>query len=362
MSVYIHIPFCDNICSYCDFAKFYYNESWVDKYLCALESEIKSNYKNEVINTIYIGGGTPSSLNIEQLKKLFEIIKIFNVSDDLEFTFECNVNLSLDKIKLLKDNNVNRISIGIESVLEKKLKILNRNHTKEKVIKLIKLLKEYNFNINCDLIYAVPGEDLKDLESDLDFLIDLDINHISTYSLIIEPHTKLYINNTKNIDEDLDCEMYEFINKKLSGNGFVHYEVSNFAKNNYQSKHNLVYWNNECYYGFGIGASGYVNNIRYDNTKSFNEYINGNYILNKNKLTKEENLENEFILGLRKIEGIDINKFKNKYNIDILSIDIVNKLLKENKLEIKNNKLRINDKYIYISNSILVDFIGAFDK
>ena len=321
--------------------------------------------KRHLVDTIYIGGGTPTCLNLNQLEKLLELTNLFN-KKITEFTMETNVDLSLDKIKLLKKYGVNRISIGVQTVNNKYLKFLNRNHTKEEVVKLINLLKQYNFNINVDLIYSIPNQTLEELNEDLDFILSLDINHISTYSLIIElnhistysliiePHTKLYIDNVSNIDEDLDYEMYKLINKKL--NKYHHYEISNYALKNYESKHNLVYWNNINYYGFGLGASGYINNIRYDNTKSYNNYINGNYILEKHELDLNETISNEFILGLRKTDGIDVNMFYKKYNIEITSIDVVNQMLKENKL-ILTDKLKINPKYIYISNTILVNFI-----
>ncbi len=354
MSIYIHIPFCKTICSYCDFCKFYYNEKWVDNYLIALKKEIKSKYKNEPINTIYIGGGTPTSLNIKQLEKLLQLTKLFNF-EKIEFTVETNADLSLDKVKLLKQYGVNRISIGVQTVNPKHLKFLNRNHTKEEVINLVNLLKQYDFNVNVDLMYGMPNQTLKELEEDLDFILSLDVNHISTYSLIIEPHTKIYIDNVTNIDEDLDYQMYQLINKKLKN--YVHYEISNFAKEGYYSKHNLVYWNNLEYYGFGIGASGYIDGVRYDNTRSYQNYINGKYILESHKLSKGEKIENEFILGFRKLEGINILDFKTKYDMNILDIDIVKKLLKEGKLSVDNGYLKINPKYIYISNTILVNFI-----
>ena len=354
MSIYIHIPFCKTICSYCDFCKFYYNEKWVDNYLIALEKEIKSKYKNEPINTIYIGGGTPTSLNIKQLEKLLKLTKLFNF-EKIEFTVETNADLSLDKVKLLKQYGVNRISIGVQTVNPKHLKFLNRNHTKEEVINLVNLLKQYDFNVNVDLMYGMPNQTLKELEEDLDFILSLDVNHISTYSLIIEPHTKIYIDNVANIDEDLDYQMYQLINKKLKN--YVHYEISNFAKENYYSKHNLVYWNNLEYYGFGIGASGYIDSVRYDNTRSYQNYLNGNYLFESHKLSKKEKIENEFILGFRKLEGINILEFKAKYDMNVLDIGIVKKLLKEGKLSVDNGYLKINPKYIYISNTILVNFI-----
>lgn len=354
MSIYIHIPFCKTICSYCDFCKFYYNEKWVDNYLIALKKEIKSKYKNEPINTIYIGGGTPTSLNIKQLEKLLQLTKLFNF-EKIEFTVETNADLSLDKVKLLKQYGVNRISIGVQTVNPKHLKFLNRNHTKEEVINLVNLLKQYDFNVNVDLMYGMPNQTLKELEEDLDFILSLDVNHISAYSLIIEPHTKIYIDNVTNIDEDLDYQMYQLINKKLKN--YVHYEISNFAKDDYYSKHNLVYWNNLEYYGFGIGASGYIDGVRYDNTRSYQNYLNGNYLFESHKLSKKEKIENEFILGFRKLEGINILEFKAKYDMNVLDIGIVKKLLKEGKLSVDNGYLKINPKYIYISNTILVNFI-----
>ncbi|MBE6149154.1 MAG: radical SAM family heme chaperone HemW [Firmicutes bacterium] len=361
MSIYIHIPFCSNICSYCDFCKFYYNEKWVDNYLKELEKEIKSSYKNELIDTIYIGGGTPSCLNIEQLKKLFNIISIFNLNKNVEFTMECNIDVEEEKLKLFKENNVNRISIGVQTINEKHLKFLNRNHTKEMVLNKINIIKKFFENINIDLMYALPNQTLEELKQDLEFFLSLDIPHISTYSLIIEPNTKIYIDNIEYIDEDLDYEMYKLINNMLKENNYIHYEMSNYSKKNYESKHNLTYWNNLEYYGFGIGASGYINNIRYDNTKSYNNYINGKYIKDNHELTLKEKIENEFILGFRKIKGINIKEFKNKYNIDLLELEVIKKLLKENKLVVNNNYIKINEEYLYTSNNILIEFVDMED-
>ncbi len=358
MSIYIHIPFCDNICSYCDFCKVFYNSKLVDDYLEALSHEIDMYYKGEGINTIYIGGGTPSCLNLNQLNILFKIIKKFNFSSVYEFTFECNIeSIDYDKLKFLYDNGVNRLSIGVQTFNEKFLKFLNRNHTSYDVISKIGIAKEIGFdNINIDLIYAIPGESLENLEYDIDMFLSLGINHISTYSLILEKHTKLYVLGVSNIDEDIDRSMYELICDKLSNNGFNHYEISNFSKNGYESKHNLVYWNNEHYYGFGCGASGYIGNIRYDNTRSLNRYINGYYRLNEDILDRNSIIENEFILGLRKINGINISDYNKKYGS--IFNDVVNKLIDEKKLINDGTNLFINPDYIYISNSILVNFIG----
>ena len=357
-SVYIHIPFCNSICSYCDFCKIIYNKKIIDKYLIELENEIKINYKGEEISTIYIGGGTPSCLKNEQIIKLLEILKVFK-TNNLEYTIECNIeDINEEKLKFFKNYGINRISIGVQSLNDKYIKFLGRNHNKEMVKKNIKIVKKYFNNINIDLIYAIPSQTIDELDKDLEFILKLNINHISTYSLIIEPNTKLYIDHEENISEDLDYEMYNHICNKLESNGYIHYEVSNFAKNGYESKHNLTYWNNDNYYGFGLGSSGYIGNIRYDNTRSINNYLKGNYVLNEHKLDIKETIENEFILGFRKIKGINKEIFKNKYNLDINKIKSVKKLLKDNKLIDDGKYIFINKKYLYTSNDILIEFLN----
>ena len=192
-AVYVHIPFCNNICSYCDFCKMYYNFELVDRYLEALDKEIKEKYQSNNIRTLYIGGGTPSSLTLEQIDKLFLILKQIKVNSDAEITFEVNVNdITEELLQKLKDNKVNRISIGIETINDKFLKLLNRNHTKQDVISKIDLSKKYFNNINVDFMYAFPNQTLDDLILDLEFFKTLDVNHISIYSLILEKNTKLY--------------------------------------------------------------------------------------------------------------------------------------------------------------------------
>ena len=360
-SCYIHIPFCKTICSYCDFCKFYYDKNWILKYLDQLKKEIDLNYNGEKLKTIYIGGGTPTSLDYDELKYLLDILKELELDDSYEYTIEANVEtLDLDKIKLLKDYGINRVSIGVESIVEKNIKFLERHHTKTDVLNTIHLLKKEGINnINIDLIYALPNQSIDDLKEDLEFFLSLDIPHISTYSLMIEPHTKLYIKHTENIDEKLDLDMYNYICKLLKNNGYNHYEISNFAKNNFESKHNLTYWNNEEYYGFGVGASGYVNNIRYDNTRSINKYLDGNYRFNEEKIDFNTKVENEFILGFRKLKGINKKNFNNKYNINIDNLDVVKRLKKDNKLLDDKDNLFINSEYIYTSNQILVEFLGG---
>ena len=356
-SVYIHIPFCKKICSYCDFCKVIYNEEWVDKYLDSLKEEIKLNYKNEILNTIYIGGGTPSSLNIKQLKKLFSILKIFKLNNEYEFTIELNIeDITKEKLELLKKNNINRISIGIESFNDKYLKYLNRSYTSSIIDKKINIAKEYFKNINVDLIYAIEGQTLDELKEDINRLLKLDVSHISCYSLMIEDNTLLKNNNVKQIDNDLDYKMFKLIDNNLSKN-YIHYEISNYSKKGYESKANLTYWHNEQYYGFGLSASGYINNIRYTNTKNLSKYLNKNYEKEEEIVTKEDKIKYEMILNFRLKEGININKFNKKYDLDLLKIESIQKLIKEGYLNKTKNNIKINKKYLYVSNDILVNLI-----
>lgn len=358
-SAYIHIPFCDNICSYCDFCKMLYKKEWINEYLDSLKNEIESFYKGEKIRTLYIGGGTPSSLSVEELTKLFEITSMLNLEALEEFTIECNIeSLTNEKLILFKKNNVNRLSIGIQTFNEKHLRSLNRNHTKEEVFEKIDMAKMIGFdNINVDLMYALPDETLEELEYDVDEFLKLNVSHISCYSLMIEPHTKFYVDKQEQIDEDTDYEMYKYIEKRLLNRDYIHYEVSNYAKAGRESKHNLVYWNNEYYYGFGLSASGYLEAYRYDNTRNLKKYNSHYYIENINKITDDDKLKYELILGFRKLRGIDKKEFKLKYNISIYDVPNINDLLQKGMLKEDETHIFISEDWIYKSNEILVKLI-----
>ena len=357
-AVYIHIPFCNYICAYCDFCKVFYNKKYINDYLEALNKEIKSNYKGEIITSLYIGGGTPSSLSIDELKRLFNIISIFNLSKDCEFTMEANADsLSLDKIKLLKKYGVNRVSLGVETINDKLQDVLERRTSRDRVTSCINNLKKEGItNINVDLIYAIIGETLDNLNEDLNFLLSLDVPHISTYSLIIENNTKLKINNIKNIDKSLDRKMYDMISSILKNNNYIHYEISNFSKEGYLSKHNLKYWYNLEYYGFGVGASSYIDNIRYTNTRSITNYINGKTIIDKEILTIKDKMFYEVMLNLRTNIGIDKEVFKDKYKINIDDIFNYKELVNSNILEEDNRYLRVYEDYFYVLDEIILKF------
>lgn len=359
-SAYIHIPFCEKICSYCDFCKMFYNEELVNKYLDELSLEIKDSYNNEVLDTIYIGGGTPSSLSIKQLSKLFEILKILKLNKSYEYTIECNFdNITHEKLDLFKKNNINRISFGLESINENNLKVLDRTIDKDKVIDIIDYCKKIGINnINIDLIYAINNESLDDLLEDIKFIKSLDITHISTYSLILEEHTKLYIEGYKYIDEDLDRKMYDLICNELSE--YDHYEISNFAKNKkYRSIHNSTYWKNNEYYGFGLSSSGYEGNVRYEKTRSINRYLNHDYIKDDGieYLSTKDKVYYEVIMNLRTKEGIDLELFKERYNKPLDYYYNYKDLVKNKLLVEEDNHLFIPYNLWYTSNSVIVKLL-----
>ncbi len=356
-SVYIHIPFCKSICSYCDFCKFLYNEKWVYVYLEALKNEIKDRYMGEKLKTVYVGGGTPSCLTLKEIKKLMDIINIMDISEVEEFTFECNISdISLELLSLLKEYKVNRLSIGIESFDDANLTFMEREGNFQDTKEKIKLCRSLGFNnINLDLMYALPGESLKVLKKDLELILKLKPEHISTYSLMIENHTKAYVNNTSYIDEELDYEMYNYICKTL--NGANHYEVSNFAVPGFESKHNLVYWHNEEYYGFGLGASGYIDKVRYTNTKSLKKYLLGDVVEEREFVSIEDDMKYEVMLGLRLSKGINIMEFKRKFDKDIETVFNLKPLFKNKELIKKRGYIYINPVYVYVMNEILLKII-----
>lgn len=359
LGVYIHIPFCKSICTYCDFCKVLYNEKWVSLYLEKLEEEIKDRYLDDEIKTIYIGGGTPSALTINQIEKLLNITNLFKKNNLEEFTFECNIeDISEELLDLLKKYNVNRLSIGIESFDENNLLLMKRNTSYEDTYNKMKLMRAKGFNnINLDLIYALPNENLKILKKDLNLFIKLNPEHISTYSLMIQDNTFLNYQKTNSISEDLDAEMYEYICKKLKKTKYNHYEISNFSKEGYESKHNLIYWNNEEYYGFGCGASGYIDSIRYDNTRSLTKYMHGEVFSNDILVNKESKMEYELILGLRKINGVNLKEFYQKYHLNMQDVFPIKPLIKNKDLILKDGNIMINPEKLYVMNEILLKLV-----
>ena len=359
IGVYIHIPFCNKICNYCDFCKILYDSNYVSRYLDSLEKEIHDRYKGETIKSIYIGGGTPSSLSIDELDRLLSIITIFNLDDNYEYTVECNIeSIDIDKINIFKSYGVNRISFGVESFNKDIQGILGRSHNEDMIFDNIYLTKKYFDNINIDLIYGV-NDNIDIVKYDISKFLELDIPHISCYSLILEEHTKLYIDGYKYTLEDIDSDMYNYISSTLNNNGYKHYEISNYCKDGYESIHNKNYWLNGSYYGFGLSAVSYLNNYRISNTKNMSKYLKGNFIDRNEYEDINIQKENDLILGLRMIEGINIDKFNKKYNDDLLNRDIIKELIDNDYLMVNNNYIMCNKKYLYLENYILEKIIGS---
>ena len=355
---YIHIPFCNNICSYCDFCKMFYHEQSVDLYLAGLEKEIQSIYHNDCLKTIYIGGGTPSCLSLSQLEHLFQILDVFQKEKDYEFTIEGNLDsITEEKLSLFQRHGINRISIGIETIHPRNLEFLERNFSRKECLEKVSMMRKMGFhNINFDLIYAIPGESLSILREDLSFLLSLKPEHISTYSLMIEDHTKLSIHGVKPVSDEMDEKMYHLIQNTLNKNGYQHYEISNYSLKGYESLHNLGYWKNEEYYGFGLGACSYLSPYRYMNTRSLNRY-QVDPILEKEYVSLEDKIEYEIMLGLRLIEGIDLDLFFQKYSKSLLDLYSCDDLIQYHFLELNNHYLRIPEGKLYVSNEIIVKLL-----
>jgi len=334
-------------------------DKYIDNYLDSLEREIKEFYQNEAIKTLYIGGGTPSVLSARETHRLFNIIKNFNLEKLEEFTFEVNPeDINEETIQFLRKNKVNRISIGIQSFNKDKLVFLEREADYEDVFDKVRLIRSKGiYNINFDLMYGLPCENMNILKEDLKLFLSMKPTHISTYSLIIEDNTKLKIKNTEYIDQELDFKMYQYIIKTLTNNDYEHYEVSNFALEGKQSIHNQAYWNNKEYYGFGLGAAGYFNGFRYQNTPNIDNYINGDYRFQTELLSNQEIMEYEVILGLKKIKGINKQEFEQKYGVKLEDTFPIKPLLNNKDLIEKNGYIFINPQRIYLMNEILLKMV-----
>ena len=359
-SLYIHIPFCRNICPYCDFVKIIKNQRFEDLYIDKICKDLDEIYNNFYkFKTIYIGGGTPSSLSIFNLKKLLNKINLLKLNE-CEITFEANPeDINEELLKLLKDNNINRISIGIQSFNKETLKKLHRVDLD--FFNLIELTKKYITNISLDFIYGLPEENIDIINANISYFCKLNVEHVSIYSLTIHPNTYFYNQGIKEIDEDLNREMYDIICKRLKEAGFNQYEVSNFSKNRkFESKHNLNYWKSNEFLGVGLGAFGYINGYRYSMTKNLNKYLSNDVdrIYFKEKLTDKEKLEEFIMLNLRTKYGINFNDYKKKFNKDFVSSfnNLINKLVSDKLIKKYKNKIVATHEGIAILDLITIKF------
>ncbi len=372
IGIYIHIPFCIKKCEYCDFVSYCNKEKYVPQYINALKKEIKNNINKEYkITTIYIGGGTPSSIEENYIADIIETIKL-NMNDEnlkefknVEVTIEVNPGTVTEKkLETYKEIGINRLSIGLQETHDELLKSIGRIHTYEEFLKTYNLARKIGFNnINVDLMIALPNQTIQDIKENLEKIIKLNPEHISVYSLILEEGTPFYNKYNENKirlpDEELERNMYWYVKNTLENNGYIHYEISNFSKKGFESKHNMNCWNQEEYFGFGVAAHSYNNKIRYSNTNSIEEYIKGSNKIIHEKQTLEDMQKEYMLLGLRKIEGINIQKFKNKFAQNPIFIfkEQLSKLVDEELIIVDGNEIKLTNKGLDLANIVWEEFV-----
>ena len=368
-SAYVHIPFCTQICYYCDFSKVFIKNQPVDSYLEHLLEEFAS-YDIQKLRTLYIGGGTPTALSAPQLEVLLDgLTKSLDLSVLEELTIEANPgDLDEDKIAVLKNSAVNRVSLGVQTFDDKMLKKIGRSHLEKDIYENIDRLKLAGFdNISIDLIYALPGQTMDQVKDNVAKAIALDIPHMSLYSLILENHT-VFMNRMRRgklplPKEEVEAEMFEYIIAELELAGFEHYEISNFSKPGFESRHNLMYWDNAEYYGIGAGASGYVNGVRYKNHGPIRHYLKaveeGNARINEELLSLREQMEEEMFLGLRKKTGVSKARFEEKFGTSFENLygQVVRDLCHQGLLQVEGQQIRMTKKGLFLGDTVAERFI-----
>ncbi|MBC1563814.1 radical SAM family heme chaperone HemW [Listeria booriae] len=373
-AVYIHIPFCEHICYYCDFNKVFLEGQPVDEYVDLLIKEMEmvtERHTMSPVETVFVGGGTPTTLNEAQLAKLCSAIsRLFPMTENAEFSFEANPgDLSISKLQVMKDHGVNRLSMGVQSFNNELLKKIGRIHTVDDVYQSVNNAKQVGFeNVSIDLIFSLPGQTEADFEDTLTKALDLDLPHYSAYSLIIEPKTIFYnlMQKGKLIlpGEDAEANMYEKLMSTMEKHGRKQYEISNFAKPGYESRHNIVYWSNEHYFGFGAGAHGYIGETRYANYGPLKKYMqplqNGDLpTFQQKELSLKEKMEEEMFLGLRKVAGVDKAHFQAKFgqSLDATFANAIDKTIEKGWLESTSESVRLTRRGRFLGNNVFQEFL-----
>lgn len=359
-SLYVHIPFCQTICSYCDFCKVYYDKEMAWQYLEILNKELKALNIRQSLKTVYIGGGTPSALSDEQLEYLMDMLKPY-VKECEEYCIEVNPE-SMDRYKLmiLKQGGINRLSIGVQTFQNELLKKIERHHNQEQVMRIIHQAKQMGFdNISIDLMYGLPDQTLHDIQKDLDIVESLDIEHISYYSLILENNTILKYQQYQPIDSETELQLNIYIDKALKEMGFEKYEISNYAKKSYQSKHNLVYWHYENYYGIGVGAAAKIDDRIIEHSRSLTKYLQQNDCSHIVEESRKETMFNHLMMSMRLCAGLNLQDFQERYHCDACQVyeHAIEKNVKRGLLEINDGYLKTTDQGMFVLNEILLDFM-----
>lgn len=385
MGMYIHIPFCKKKCDYCDFNSFSNKEDLIQEYIKYLKQELemvgegiqldaKAGYDDYVtIDTIYIGGGTPSFIDSKYILEIMNIVKQnYNISENAEITIEINPGtINKTKFEDYKKAGINRCSIGLQSENDKLLEQIGRIHKLEDFKEAYELAKKTGFeNINIDFMIGLPNQQMTDIDKMLELIKKLEPQHVSVYSLIVEENTKIYDKIKDGIlklpEDDLEREMYWKVKKELEKHGYKHYEISNYAKPGFYSKHNMDCWNQKEYIGFGVGAHSYTNSARYSNITDITEFIENfknkkeeNNIIFHEKQDKTAKVKEYMILGLRKIEGIKFKSFEDKFGFDLrLGFkQEIEKLSKQNLINFSEERIFLTDKGIDFANIVWEEFI-----
>ena len=371
MGIYIHIPFCKQKCYYCDFTSFCGKDNLIEKYVEALKKEIELENIKSKITTVYIGGGTPSYIDSKYIKQIINKVKEKNISSSAEITIEVNPGtVTEEKLRDYKDCGINRLSIGLQTTQDVLLKEIGRIHDFAEFLNTYQLARKIGFNnINVDLILGLPNQRIVDLKESLSKIIELNPEHISVYSLIVEENTPIskMIEKRELVlpDEELERNMYWYVKNTLEIEGYEHYEISNFARSGYCSKHNMNCWEQQEYIGFGIAAHSYRDITRYSNTENIEEYIEnintGKIDHNKiiHEIQKEDDTKKEYmLLGLRKIKGIQISDFKNKFgdNPIYLYRSELKKLVDEKLIKVDENNIKLTAKGLDLANLVWEEF------
>lgn len=374
--VYIHIPFCHQICNYCDFNKFYFKNQPVDEYIEALGKEMAlATQKNPEsfrhIETIFLGGGTPTALSPQQLDKLLTLIRTYIPMNSVtEFTSEANPDeLSAEKLQVLFEGGVNRLSMGVQSFDQGLLQKIGRTHSNEHVYETIALAKKIGFqNISIDLMYGLPSQTMAQWKDSLEKALALDLPHFSAYSLIVEPKTIFYNQYAKGKlllpTEDLEADMYDVLMQQMELHGLQQYEISNFAKPGYHSEHNKIYWDNDEYAGFGAGAHGYLAGVRYSNHGPLKKYMETVFagelpIVHEHEVSQAEKREEQMFLGLRKTEGVKHKIYEEKLKVPIVAYydSVLKELVSKGLLEHDDVGVRLTRKGRFVGNEVFQQFL-----
>ena len=372
IGIYVHIPFCKRKCYYCDFVSYSNKDDKIEEYVEAVKKEIELQKIKSEITTIYIGGGTPSYIESKYIIEIMEEIRKKNVSNNAEITIEVNPGtVTIEKLKDYRKCGINRLSIGLQIAQDELLKQIGRIHNYEQFLETYKMARKVGFkNINVDLMLGLPNQRIKDLKESLEKVLELQPEHISVYSLIVEDGTpidnKIEKGEMQLPEEELERNMYWYVKNTLELNGYKHYEISNFAKEGYESKHNMNCWNQKEYIGIGAAAHSYRDITRYSNTEKIEEYIRNvkKEKLERNRIIheiqKEDDMKKEYmLLGLRKIDGVQISEFKAKFgdNPIYLFRNELKKLSDEKLINVDDNNIRLTNRGIDLANLVWEEFV-----